>query len=146
MAVGGAMLASRAAVAHAQPGRSLEGSWMLDVNVLTTGTRRSTLLTFTPDGGVVTTGSDHPTRSPGFGSWVRSGEGEFVATWGQLVFDQEGKYVGKFRNRLRMTLNEAGDRLELEGQPETFDLEGNLLTSNRTQTVGARILAEPPDA
>jgi hypothetical protein len=125
-------------------GQVLEGSWILDI-LVAAGQRRTTLLTFTPEGGVVTTGSDHPTRSPGFGAWMRTGDRQFVATWRQLLFDANGAYVGQLKNRLRMQLNETLNELDVQGQPETFDLEGNLLTSGRTVTKGVRIVAEEPD-
>jgi hypothetical protein len=131
--------------AVAQAGQFLEGSWTLDITVVATGAKRTTLLTFNPDGTVVTTGSDHPTRSPGHGARVRTGDREFVATWWQLLFDQEGTYSGKLRNRLHLQLNGTLDEMDAQGQPETFDLAGNLLTSGHTATHGARIRAEAPD-
>ena len=53
----GAVLAKglQANGAEAQAGQQLEGSWLLDITVASTGAKRTTLLTFNLDGSVVTT-------------------------------------------------------------------------------------------
>ena len=125
-------------------GEGIEGSWMSDV---TTGSdqRRSNLLTFAPDGSLAMTGSEHLTRGPGHGRWVRIGDREFLTTTWALRFDRDGNYIGKIRTRSLFTLNEAGDQYSARTLVDFFDVQGNPERSNTATSQGIRFEVEPLD-
>lgn len=140
----GAGIAGRSPAAAAQGGRSLEGSWIIDVTVADTGERVVGLFTYTSDGGMVSTNTTHPRWGPAHGAWARTGDREFAIMFQRLRFDGEGTFVGTHKVRGTITLNEALDEYTLAPSlSELFDVEGNLVSSRPQTGQAKRMKVEP---
>lgn len=130
-------------LASAQPGQMLEGSWISDVTNVETGARQITFYTFISDGSLLSSNRDHPTRGPGHGAWVRTGDREFATTFVRLRFGTEGNFIGTQKARAQITLNEALDEFTSRTQSDFFDVAGSFESSNRTTGSAKRIKVEP---
>src|SRR5262245_40553476 len=71
----------------------LPGSWLVS-NVTPQGLQTRALFTFHPDGTLTQVNVNHPTQSPGHGTWRQATEREFDATFWSLEFDREGTLIG----------------------------------------------------
>jgi hypothetical protein len=136
-------VATHARLAIAQPGQMLEGSWIADVTNQATGTRQITLYTFMSDGTLISSNRDHPTRGPGHGAWVRTGDREFAITFVRIRFEADGSFIGTQKLRGQVTLSEELNAFTSRSMNEFYDVDGNLTDTNQTTTRATRIRVEP---
>jgi hypothetical protein len=87
-AFGAGPRAGAAPYAGAPEGHELVGTWIQEV--ILPDRRIVNYTTFFSDGTLVGTNSDHLTRSPFHGVWVRTGDRQFAVTQFRLVFDTLG--------------------------------------------------------
>jgi len=140
-AVGGA----QAGTVEAQAAPGPEGSWM---GVVTRPDLPPlvTLYTYTADGGLIETSTDHPTRSPAHGAWVRTANGQIATTAWRLVFDTSGNFMRTQKISSLVRVSAAGDEFSGQSRVEFYDLGGNLVQSTTTASSAKRIRAELPPA
>lgn len=136
-------VAAHTRLAVAQPGQMLEGSWIADVTNQATGARQITLYTFMSDGTLISSNRDHPTRGPGHGAWIRTGDREFAITFVRIRFDADGSFIGTQKLRGQVTLSEELDAFTSRSMNEFYDIDGNLTDTNQTTTRATRIRVEP---
>jgi hypothetical protein len=128
-----------AAEAAAEP---LVGAWQ---NVVTRQNLPPlvTLLAYIPDGVLVQTSSEHPTRSPAIGAWSKTGERAYAFTNQRLIFDKDGKFIQTQKVRGVITVAADGASYHGNGHVQTFDLAGNVVVDAATKSQGKRIVVEP---
>src|SRR5262245_105483 len=116
-----------------QEGQGLDGTWVVDGNLL---------IQFTRDGGYRRSGADQPLESPGYGTWVRVGDREFDVTYMALRFDADHNFIGTRKANVRLRFNEAFDEFTGLGRGSVFDLDGNLIGSRQRALRGTRLQVE----
>jgi hypothetical protein len=133
--------APRARASVAAEGQELVGTWVQDV---TTPDRRIVnFTTFSADASLIATNSDHLTRSPFHGVWVRTGDRQFAVTQWRLVFDElGGQNVQRQKVRGEITVNETLDEATARYWVEFLDPDGNLVSSVATGGQLRRIKVE----
>jgi len=137
------VIAAHTRLAVAQPGQMLEGSWIADVTNQATGARQITLYTFMSNGTLISSNRDHPTRGPGHGAWIRTGDREFAIIFVRIRFDADGSFIGTQKLRGQVTLSEELDAFTSRSMNEFYDVDGNLVDTNQTTTRATRIKVEP---
>jgi len=116
-----------------QEGQVLDGTWVVDWNLL---------IQFTRDGGYRRSGADQPLESPGYGTWVRVGDREFDVTYMALRFDAEHNFIGTRKTNIRLRLSEALDEFAGQARGSVFDVDGNLIDSPQNAIQGTRLRVE----
>lgn len=81
-------------------GNELVGAWIVTAS-RPAGVGKN-LLTFSSDGTFFRSGDTHPNLSGGHGTWRRLPDGEFEATYIAFRFDENRKWVGSTKTRLRI--------------------------------------------
>ena len=151
LGLGGAALAAllpagRAAQAATAPtsqgGTALGGSWVV-ASTAQDQAPTTTLITFTPDGGLLWSGQSHPLESPGHGTWARSGDRQYDVTYVALRFDPGRRFVGSRKANVRFTVNATFDAFSGEARSQTLDEAGNVLSSASTTLQGTRLAVQP---
>ncbi len=120
--------------------QQLAGSWLV------TGGRNSTpndLNTFFSDGNMVGANTEHLTRTPNHGAWVRTGDRQFAYTHWRFLFDASGAWIGTRKVRGQLTLHESLNEYTAQTGSETYDLEGTLVQATNLTRRGQRITVEP---
>jgi hypothetical protein len=124
-----------------EAGRSLIGSWQ--VSASRPGGQGVVLVTFTSDGTFLRSGDTHPVLSVAHGTWRRITDGEFDATYVALRFDENRKFVGTQKTRIRITLGPGGNEFTGLAKVSVLGLDGKEERASETRLAGRRIQVEP---
>ena len=128
---------------HAVQGSPLEGTWIFSIDLLNAGVSFNSLISFTPGGVLLTSGSTPGPATPSYGSWRRTGRDDFIGVFYAFYQDATGKPTGTGKVTLRFHLT---SRNELAGTAAFFecDLPGENCVPGGAefQYTGKRILPE----
>jgi hypothetical protein len=124
--------------AGAAPGNEIVGSW----EVAADDPIGFALQTFTVDGGFISTHGLHPSRTPGHGAWVRTGDGRFLVELVNYGF-LEGTAISRRVTRLEVTVDASGNSYTSRFSYEDIDLAGKLLGSAQGTARATRITPHP---
>jgi len=127
--------------AGGETGRGLVGAWL--VSASRPGGRGVTLLTFTSDGTFFRSGDTHPILSVAHGVWKRISDREFEATYIALRFDQNRRFVGTQKTRIRITQGPGDDEFTGLAKVSLLDLNDKQEQASETRLAGKRIQVEP---
>lgn len=127
--------------AASEASRGLAGAWL--VSASRPGGQGVVLLTFTSDGTFFRSGDTHPVLSVAHGSWQRINGREFDATYVALRFDQDRKFVGTQKTRIRITQGPAENEFTGLAKVSVLDLNGQEERASETRLAGKRIQVEP---
>jgi len=116
----------------------LVGTWIVTSGSVPNGA----LLMVLPDGGVVRTGTSHPTQSPGMGRWQQVDDAVYDVTYRALRFDSAGMYIGQLKSLYQITLDPSGDSFTGLFRSFTFNLKDEQSAPVEGQTLGSRMVAE----
>jgi hypothetical protein len=102
------------------------------------------------DGGIVSNACT-ANESPGYGQWVRTGNGEFALTFVGLEYGVDENTgavlgtstIGKYKVRANINLGNDGQEFSGPFKTEIFDLDGNLQFTVDGTVTGKRIVVEP---
>jgi hypothetical protein len=119
----------------------LVGAWL--VSASRPGGEGVVLLTFTSDGTFFRSGDTHPTLSVAHGVWKRAGTGEFEGTYVALRFDENRKFVGTQKTRLRITQGPGANEFTGLAKVSVLDVGGKEEKASETKLAGKRIQVEP---
>jgi hypothetical protein len=119
---GGLIVGAGAALSAISPGiaradgndrTSLEGGWIGTTDAGAGFGKFMAAYMFARGGGMVTSSSiDLSPRSlstPGYGTWTRTGDRQFLMTFDAFVFDQQGNPAGVVESRATAVLDATGD-------------------------------------
>jgi hypothetical protein len=118
----------------------LVGAWI--VTATRPGGVGKNLLTFSSDGTFFRSGDTHPVLSGGHGAWRQVGDSEFEATYVAFRFDENKKWVGSTRTRIRVTAS-AADEFTGVAKVSTRDLEDKEIGKSEVKLEGKRIQVDP---
>jgi len=121
--------------------RGLVGAWL--VSASRPGGQGVVLLTFTSDGTFFRSGDTHPVLSAAHGAWKRISEREFDATYIALRFDENRKFVGTQKTRIRITAGPGENEFTGLAKVSVLDLDGKEERASETRLAGKRIQVEP---
>lgn len=121
--------------------RGLVGSWL--VSASRPGGQGVVLLTFTSDGTFFRSGDTHPMLSAAHGAWKRISDREFDATYIALRFDENRKFVGTQKTRIRIAQGPGEKEFTGVAKVSVLDLEGKEERASETRLAGKRIQVEP---
>jgi hypothetical protein len=121
--------------------RGLVGAWL--VSASRAGGMGIVLLTFTSDGTFFRSGDTHPTLSAGHGSWKRISDREFDATYIALRFDENRKFIGIQKTRIRIAQGPGENEFTGLAKVSTLDPDGKEERTSETRLEGRRIQVEP---
>jgi hypothetical protein len=122
-------------------GQGLVGAWY--VSATRPEGQGVVLLTFTSDGTFFRSGDSHPVLSVGHGVWKRNSDREYDATYIALRFDDNKKFVGTQKTRIRITMGPGENEYTGVAKVSVLNLEGKEERSSETKVVGKRIQVEP---
>jgi hypothetical protein len=143
---GGALPTPREATAQ---GRSLEGTWSVNVNRPNLPPLAA-FLTFAAGGALTHTDSNIlggggtiaaavAGYGPGHGVWAPAGGQTFQYHWERLAFDATGAYSGIQRARGQITLDEDGNGYASNSMNELLNLQGEVLASTQNTSRATRM-------
>jgi hypothetical protein len=121
--------------------RGLVGAW--DVTVSRPAGVGKNLLTFSSDGTFFRSGDTHPVLSGAHGSWNRTGDKDFDATYLAFRFDQTGKWIGSTKTRIHITAGPGADEFKGVARVSTRDLADKEIGTSEVRLEGKRIVVEP---
>lgn len=121
--------------------RGLVGAWL--VSASRTGGQGVVLVTFLSDGTFIRSGDTHPVLSAAHGAWKRISEREFDATYIALRFDENRKFVGTQKTRIRITAGPGENEFTGLAKVSVLDLDGKEERASETRLAGKRIQVEP---
>lgn len=121
--------------------RGLVGAWLASAS--RPGGQGVILLTFTSDGTFFRSGDTHPVLSPAHGVWKRISDREFDATYIALRFDENRKFIGSQKTRIRIKQGLGENEFEGVANVSVLDLNGNEERAFETRLAGKRIQVEP---
>lgn len=125
---------------------SLVGAWMMEVGA-PPGPTFTALETFSAGGGSVESNNGPAGHGPGsgHGSWVRTGNRQFLSTLLRLLYDASGNYTGTVKVRRTITVNPNGNEFTGRDNVDLFDTAGNRLPIDIPPATfhATRIVAEP---
>jgi hypothetical protein len=127
---------------HAVLVSPLVGTWIFSIGLLGAGVSFNSLISFTPGGVLLTSGSIPGPSSPSYGSWRRTGRDDFTGVFYAFYQDATGKPTGTGKVTLRFHMT---SRDELAGTAVGLmcDLQGeNCVQDVEFQYTGKRILPE----
>ncbi len=122
-------------------GRGLVGAWL--VSATRPGGQGVVLLTFMSDGTFFRSGDTHPVLSVAHGAWKRISDREFDATYIALRFDENRKFVGTQKTRIRIAQGPSEDEFTGKAKVSVLDLNGKEERASETRLEGKRIQIEP---
>ena len=122
-------------------GGGLVGAWI--VSASRPGGVGKNMLTFSSDGTFFRSGDTHPVLSVAHGAWKRVGDNEYDATYIAFRFDQEGKWIGSNKTRIRIVSSESGNDFKGVAKVSTRDLQDNEISTSESRLEGKRIPVEP---
>jgi hypothetical protein len=139
------VMAPRSSLAGEQG--KIEGAWVITitggVGTPSLPSWYRALATFTRDGGLIETITDH-SISTGHGRWAKGHGQEFALTTLLFRFDGAGNFLGTLKARGNVTLDKTGDEFTSDAYLfEFFDPDGNLVTSGVGKGHGTRIVVQP---
>jgi hypothetical protein len=152
-AAGGAAAAvagvAGAGTASAGAPQTLVGTWYA-VYKRTPGDQLAGMWTFHADGTLVTTGSDHLTRTPSHGYWISLGNNQFASSVVGINIDSAGNFAGTTAVDTDVTLDPTGTIQNNISRVSFYDASGNL-TGTTTSVATARRLSlvrrsDPPQS
>jgi hypothetical protein len=136
-----ALLVSGCATAsHYQTDRGLVGAWLVSAS-RPQGLGKN-LLTFSSDGTFFRSGDTHPVLSGAHGAWKRVGEREFHAQYIAFRFDQNGKWIGSQKTRIRLSQGPGENEFMGVAKVSILDLQDKELSTSETRLEGKRIQVE----
>ena len=121
--------------------RGLVGAWL--VSASRPGGQGVVLLTFTSDGTFFRSGDTHPLLSVAHGAWKRISDREFDATYVALRFDENKKFVGTQKTRIRIAQGPGEEEFTGVAKVSILDLNGKEERASETRLAGKRIQVEP---
>ncbi len=127
--------------AGGEASRGLAGAWL--VSASRPGGVGKNLLTFSSDGTFFRSGDTHPVLSGAHGAWKRVGDREFDATYIAFRFDQNGKWIGSNKTRIRITQGPGDDEFTGVAKVSVLDLNGKEERASESRLEGKRIQVEP---
>lgn len=133
--------ASLGSTGEASGSRGLVGAWIVTAS-RPAGVGKN-LLTFSSDGTFFRSGDTHPVLSGGHGAWKRIGDKEFEATYIAFRFDENRKWVGSTKTRIRITAGPGDDEFTGVAKVSTRDLQDKETGTSEVRLQGKRIQAEP---
>jgi hypothetical protein len=101
------------------------------------------LLTFSSDGTFFRSGDTHPVLSGAHGAWMKTGNGEFDATYIAFRFDQSGKWIGSTKTRIHIVPGPGANEFSGVAKVGTRDLQDIEIGSSEVRLEGRRIQVEP---
>jgi hypothetical protein len=122
-------------------GLGLVGAWLASAS--RPGGQGVVLLSFTSDGTFFRSGDTHPVLSMGHGAWKRISDREFDATYIALRFDENRKFVGTQKTRIRITQGPGENEFTGVAKVSVLDLNGKEERASETRLAGKRIQVEP---
>jgi hypothetical protein len=135
--------ATRAPAQSAGAGK-IEGTWFTQVSIRNcqTGAVLRTfpaLNTFAQGGTLIdtTTGSSPALRSPGHGSWEKTGGDSYRSVSVAFLFDVAGNWTGT--QKLTQTIEVQNDGFTSTAANEIFDVNGNVVATGCATAVGSRM-------
>jgi hypothetical protein len=136
-----ALLVSGCATAsHYQTDRGLVGAWLVSAS-RPQGLGKN-LLTFSSDGTFFRSGDTHPVLSGAHGAWKRVSDREFNATYIAFRFDQNGKWIGSQKTRIRLTQGPGDNEFTGVAKVNILDLQDKEQSTSETRLEGKRIQVE----
>ena len=127
--------------AGGEAGIGLVGAWLVSAN--RPGGQGVVLVTFSSDGTFFGSGDSHPILSIAHGVWKRVSAQEFDATYIALRFDENRKFVGTQKTRIRITQGSGENEFTGVAKVRILDLTGNEERTSETRLSGKRIQVEP---
>jgi hypothetical protein len=121
--------------------RGLVGAWL--VSASRPGGQGVVLLTFTSDGTFFRSGDTHPVLSVAHGAWKRISDREFDATYIALRFDENRKFVGTQKTRIRITAGPGENEFTGLAKVSLLGIDGKEERASETRLAGTRIQVEP---
>jgi len=128
--------------------RTLEGTWNVSVVFGQQGLppcapAGAVFTTTTPGKGTVIAESCYASEGAGYGSWARTANNEFAATFIGNSFGPDGTVATTYKVRARVALGPSRDTFSGPFTTDFFDLVGNLLGTVTGTVTAARIVVEP---
>lgn len=146
----GAMVAftSTATAQSTVSGQTLEGAWnvtvVFDQQGLPPCAPAGTVITaVSPGRGTIIAESCYASEGAGYGSWARTANNRFAATFIGNSFGPDGTVAATYKVRAWVSLGPTGDAFSGPFTTEFFDLAGNLLGTVTGTVSAARIVVEP---
>lgn len=121
--------------------QGLVGAWY--VSASRAGGEGVVLVTFSSDGTFFRSGDTHPTLSVAHGAWKRTSDREYDGTYVALRFDENKKFVGTQKTRIRITQGPGENEFTGLAKVSVLDLTGKEERSSETKLAGKRIQVEP---
>jgi len=123
--------------------QQLNGSWIGELRLPNFPLLR-VFMTYSPDGSILATSSNNSIVESGqFGAWTRTGDRLFSLTVLGFVYDEKGQYQAIRKIRATISLNEALDEFQGDGEADILDPGGNVIATISGLTVqGKRIRVE----
>jgi hypothetical protein len=129
---------SGAGTASAQAIEPIVGSW-LSVYHRSSGEVITGLLTLHGDGTFVSTASDHLSRSPAHGHWMRLGDHQYAYSVSSLSFDSTGDYTGITALDGEITVDPSGKTWTSISRVNYYDASGNLFRTTSSEATAVRL-------
>ena len=142
------LLIAFAGMGYAQSGSSeqnLMGAWNVNIDFGGVIPACSAPTLNTRDGGIVANPCA-ANESPGYGQWVRTGNGEFALTFVGLEYDLAapgGTANGTYKVRASVSLSNDSQEFSGPFQTDIFDLNGNLVLTVKGTVTAKRVVVEP---
>jgi len=136
--------ATAAAQADQKSGQSLAGAWNVKIEFDTPGIEGCTAPgVISADGGIVAAGCSLA-ESPGYGQWVRTGNGTFASTFIGQGFDlATGAINSTYKVRARVTLSPDLQQFSGPFVTDVFAPDGTLLITATGTVTADRVTVEP---
>jgi hypothetical protein len=144
----GAMLAVTSPATAHSTGSTLEGAWNVTVVFDQQGLppcapAGTVFAAVSPGRGTLIAESCYASEGAGYGSWVRTANNRFAATFIGNSFGPDGTVATTYKVRARVELGPTGDAFNGPFTTEFFDLAGTLLGTVTGTVSGLRIAVEP---
>jgi hypothetical protein len=141
----GAVLTALSGVGFGQSslgGQSLQGAWNVTVSFDGVPQPICTAPSLnTGDGGVIAGGCSLA-ESPGYGQWVRVGNGEFAITFVGSTYDAGGAINGSYKVRAKVKVSNNVQAFSGPFRTDVFDLNGNVVFTTPGTVAATRIVIE----
>ena len=121
--------------------RGLIGAWIVTAS-RPAGVGKN-LLTFSSDGTFFRSGDTHPVLSGAHGAWKRVGDREFDATYIAFRFDENRKWIGSTKTRIRIIPGPGDNEFTGVAKVSTLDLQDKEVGTSEVRLDGKRIQVEP---
>jgi hypothetical protein len=98
------------------------------------------LLTFSSDGTFFRSGDTHPVLSGAHGAWKQVGNKEFDATYIAFRFDENRKWIGSTKTRIRIIAGPGDNEFTGVAKVSTRDLQDKAIGTSESRLEGKRLL------